>query len=39
MTAARDIASQFLDGGTIFWEEDADGALVEIGGQAGRRGG
>jgi carboxyl-terminal processing protease len=29
VTAARDIASQFLDGGTIFWEEDADGALVE----------
>jgi carboxyl-terminal processing protease len=29
VTAARDIASQFLDGGTVFWEEDADGNLVE----------
>jgi carboxyl-terminal processing protease len=29
VTAARDIASQFLADGTIFWEEDADGALVE----------
>ena len=36
VTAARDIASQFLDGGTIFWEEDADGALVET---AAKRGG
>ena len=29
MTAARSIASQYLDGGTIFWEEDADGNLQE----------
>ncbi|HYO44742.1 MAG TPA: S41 family peptidase [Candidatus Limnocylindrales bacterium] len=29
VTAARDIASQFLAGGTIFWQEDADGSLVE----------
>jgi carboxyl-terminal processing protease len=29
VTAARDIASQFLANGAIFWEEDADGALVE----------
>ena len=29
VTAARDIASQFLAGGTIFWQEDADGALIE----------
>ena len=29
VTAARDIASQFLADGTIFWQEDADGALVE----------
>ena len=29
VTAARDIASQFLADGTIFWEEDADRALVE----------
>jgi carboxyl-terminal processing protease len=29
VTAARDIASQFLPDGAIFWEEDADGALVE----------
>jgi carboxyl-terminal processing protease len=29
VTAARDIVSQFLADGTIFWEEDADGGLVE----------
>ena len=29
VTAARDIASQFLADGTIFWEEDADKAFVE----------
>lgn len=35
VTAARDIASQFLDGGTIFWEEDADGALVQTAAKPG----
>jgi carboxyl-terminal processing protease len=29
VTAARDIASQFLADGTIFWEEDASGTLTE----------
>ena len=29
VTAARDIASQFLADGPIFWQEDADGSLVE----------
>ncbi|HEY3336056.1 MAG TPA: S41 family peptidase [Candidatus Limnocylindrales bacterium] len=29
VTAAREIASQFLADGTIFWQEDADGSLVE----------
>jgi len=29
VTAAREIASQFLPDGTIFWEEDADGSLTE----------
>ena len=29
VTAARDIASQFLADGTIFWQEDADGSMVE----------
>ena len=29
VTAARDIASQFLADGTVFWEEDADKAFVE----------
>jgi carboxyl-terminal processing protease len=29
VTAARDIASQFLDGGTVFWQEDAEGGLIE----------
>jgi carboxyl-terminal processing protease len=28
VTAARDIASQFLSDGTIFWQQDADGTLV-----------
>ena len=35
VTAARDIASQFLADGAIFWEEDADGALVETAAKAG----
>jgi carboxyl-terminal processing protease len=29
VTAAREIASQFLADGTIFWQEDADGSLVQ----------
>jgi carboxyl-terminal processing protease len=29
ITAARDVASQFLADGTIFWQEDASGALTE----------
>ncbi|RLT36658.1 MAG: S41 family peptidase, partial [Chloroflexi bacterium] len=29
VTAARDIASQFLADGTIFWQQDADGNLTE----------
>ena len=29
VTAARDIASQFLSEGTVFWQEDADGNLTE----------
>lgn len=29
VTAARDIASQFLADGTVFWQEDADGNLTE----------
>ena len=29
VTAARDVASEFLADGTIFWQEDADGSLVE----------
>ncbi len=29
ITAARDIASQFLADGTIFWQEDAAGTLTE----------
>ena len=29
VTAARQIASQFLPGGTIFWEEDSQGNLTE----------
>jgi len=35
VTAARDIASQFLPDGTIFWQEDADGSLVETLAEAG----
>lgn len=35
VTAARDIASQFLAGGTIFWEEDAQGNLTEVSAQPG----
>ncbi len=29
ITAARDIASQFLADGTIFWQEDASGTMTE----------
>ena len=29
ITAARDVASQFLADGTIFWQEDASGTLTE----------
>ena len=29
VTAARDVASQFLPDGTIFWEEDSSGNLTE----------
>jgi carboxyl-terminal processing protease len=29
VTAARDIASQFLGSGTIFWQKDASGSLTE----------
>jgi len=29
VTAAREIASQFLADGTIFWQQDADGSLTE----------
>ncbi len=29
VTAARDIASQFIPDGTIFWQEAADGSLLE----------
>jgi len=29
VTAARDVASQFLADGTVFWEEDASGNLTE----------
>jgi carboxyl-terminal processing protease len=29
VTAARDIASQFLANGTVFWQEDAQGNLTE----------
>ncbi len=30
VTAARDIASQFLASGTVFWEQDAAGNLTEV---------
>jgi len=30
VTAARDIASQFLPSGTVFWEQDASGNLTEV---------
>lgn len=30
ITAARDIASQFLASGTVFWEQDAAGDLTEV---------
>ena len=30
VTAARDIASQFLSGGTVFWEQDAAGNQTEV---------
>lgn len=35
VTAARAIASQFLADGTIFWQQDADGNLVETVAQEG----
>jgi carboxyl-terminal processing protease len=35
VTAARAIASQFLADGTIFWQEDADGTLLETLAQPG----
>ena len=35
VTAARDIASQFLSDGTVFWQEDADGNLTETAVQPG----
>jgi carboxyl-terminal processing protease len=35
VTAARDVASQFLADGTVFWEEDAGGSLTEVRAQAG----
>ncbi len=35
VTAARDIASQFLANGTIFWQEDAAGNLTETVAQPG----
>ena len=30
VTAARDIASQFLADGTVFWEQDAAGTLTQV---------
>jgi len=35
ITAARDIASQFLPDGTIFWQEDAAGNLAETVAESG----
>lgn len=35
VTAAREVASQFLADGTIFWQEDADGNLTETVAQPG----
>jgi carboxyl-terminal processing protease len=35
VTAARDIASQFLADGTIFWQEDASGNLTETAAKPG----
>jgi carboxyl-terminal processing protease len=35
VTAAREIASQFLADGTIFWQEDADGTLTATVAKAG----
>jgi carboxyl-terminal processing protease len=35
VTAAREIASQFLADGTIFWEEDADGNRIETVAESG----
>jgi len=35
ITAAREIASQFLADGTIFWQEDASGTLTETVAQPG----
>jgi carboxyl-terminal processing protease len=35
VTAAREVASQFLSDGTIFWEEDADSNLTEVAAKPG----
>ena len=35
VTAARDIASQFLASGTVFWEQDAAGHLTEVSAEPG----
>ncbi|MDP2350248.1 MAG: S41 family peptidase, partial [Chloroflexota bacterium] len=35
VTAAREVASQFLADGTLFWQEDADGNLTETVAQPG----
>ncbi len=35
VTAARDVASQFLADGTVFWEEDASGNLTESAAEPG----
>jgi len=35
VTAARDIASQFLASGTVFWEQDAAGNLTEVAAEPG----
>jgi carboxyl-terminal processing protease len=35
VTAAREITSEFLGAGTVFWQEDADGSLTETAVQPG----
>src|SRR5262249_47359427 len=35
VTAARDIASEFLADGTVFWQRDAEGGLTETVAKAG----